>query len=501
VSAPSSVRAASGPLVLLTGLVVGIGIGERLGPAVARGALLGALASIAAAGALGSRSRVAVATLGLALLGSACMQRALNGLAEWPLASAAAAGPEVVVRGSLAGDPSGGQFKVRALVRIATVDRGGGRIPAGHRTVLVVARGDAAPRLRLLAAGDRVELAGRLGRLLGFDARFRWRHAVAALDAHEVRAVGPPRSPLVRLANRLRDLVTRGAESLPSTERSLMAGFLLGDTRGVPAKVTASFRDSGLTHLLAVSGENVAFVLALAGPALRRLGLRGRLMGGLAVLVVFGTMARWEPSVLRASAMAACSMTAVYLGRPAVGVRVLALAATALLVADPFLLHSVGFLLSCGATAGIALLAPPIARRLPGPAWLREPLGVTLGAQTGVAPVLIPVFGSMPVATLPANLLAVPVVGPLTVWGLFSGVAGGLIRPRLPAFAGALQLPDQLLLRYVEAVAVAGARVPLAIDARGAFGLVAVGCAIAAVVQVVRARGGRLRHDVAIPPR
>ena len=63
----------------------------------------------------------------------------------------------------------------------------------------------------------------------------------------------------------------------------------------------------------------------------------------------------------------------------------------------------VGFLLSCAASLGIALLARPIADRLRGPAWMREVLGVTAAAQLGVAPVLIPVFGSMPLVALPGQ--------------------------------------------------------------------------------------------------
>ena len=85
------------------------------------------------------------------------------------------------------------------------------------------------------------------------------------------------------------------------------------------------------------------------------------------MLVLFGTMTRWEPSVLRASAMAGIAMAATFLGRPAPAGRLLAFAAIGLLVADPFLVHSVGFLLSSGAAAGIVVLAPAISARIPGP--------------------------------------------------------------------------------------------------------------------------------------
>jgi competence protein ComEC len=205
-----------------------------------------------------------------------------------------------------------------------------------------------------------------------------------------------------------------------------------------------------------LSGENVAFVLALAGPVLRRLPRRARFVAALSVLVVFGTMTRWEPSVLRACAMAACSLLAVYVGRPVAGIRALAIAVAVLLVVDPFLLHSVGFQLSCAACLGLALTGPWFTARLRGPAWFRESLGATLGAQLGVAPVLIPVFGSVPLVSLPANLLAVPLAGPLTVWGLAAGVAGGAVRPVAPPVARLLQLPTLVLVRAVMTVAAAG---------------------------------------------
>jgi competence protein ComEC len=279
--------------------------------------------------------------------------------------------------------------------------------------------------------------------------------------------------------------VLRGTLDLPSTERAVVAGFLVGDTRDAPEPVIEQFRASGLSHLLVVSGENVAFVLALAGPVLRRLPRHARFVAALSVLVVFGTMTRWEPSVLRACAMAACSLLAVFLGRPVAGLRALAIAVAVLLVADPFLVHSVGFQLSCGACLGLALTGPWFTARLRGPVWFRESLGATLGAQVGVAPVLIPVFGSVPLVSLPANLLAVPLAGPLTVWGLAAGVAGGVVRPVAPPVARLLQLPTLVLVRAVMTIAATGARTPLAV---GATALLALAAAAAALWLVARLR-------------
>jgi competence protein ComEC len=242
--------------------------------------------------------------------------------------------------------------------------------------------------------------------------------------------------------------------------------------------------------LTAVSGENVAFVMALCAPVLRRLRLSGRLVAGAAVLVVFGTMTRWEPSVVRAIAMALVGLLAGYLGRPTSGLRALALAATVLLAIDPFLLHSVGFLLSCGASLGIALLARPISRRLRGPAWVREVLGVTAAAQVGVAPILIPVFGSMPLVSLPANLVAVPLAAPLTIWGLASGIAGGFVVTVVPQVTSLLALPTTALLHALRAIAAVASRVPVSIDGRGALAVIAFGCLAAAAM-----RSRNLRRD------
>ena len=476
-------------------MVAGARLGEQLGPAPAIPLLVAGLLGAIAALFLPKRpARLALVVVAVATLATASMQRALDGQAHSPLTAPRDARAAATITATLTDDPDGGPYNARVLARVTRID---GR-SAGGRTVLVTAGGDAAGKLRLLESGDEVKVSGWLQPLTGYDARLRWRHAVASFDAVELRAFEPARSPLHRTANFLRARVLAGGRHLAPTERALMAGFLLGDTRELPRDVEAQFRASGLTHLLAVSGANVAFVLALVRPLVRRLPLRAQLVAGLTVLLVFGTMTRWEPSVLRACAMAACSMTALYLGRPTAGVRVLALAVVALVLADPFLVHSIGFLLSCGASAGIAVLAPAITARVPGPHWLREPLGVTLAAQIGVAPVLIPVFGSVPLAALPANLVAGPIAGPLTVLGLVTGVAGGLVESWWPGLATLLQAPTAFLARAMLSVAAFFSRLPVDVDGRAAWAIVA-GTALLGAAKLWSGRRRNLRVDALSP--
>jgi competence protein ComEC len=306
---------------------------------------------------------------------------------------------------------------------------------------------------------------------------------VARLDRAQVVELEPARGAL-GVANRLRDVVLRGITPLPPTSRALLAGFLLGDTRAVPDDIVADYRDSGLSHLLAVSGENVAFTLALFGPLLRRLRLGPRTVAAMVVVLLFATMTRFEPSVLRASALSIVALGSSFVGRPASSLRALALAVIALLLIDPFLLHSVAFWLSCGASAGIALCAGPFRSRLPGPMWLRGPLAVSLAAQVGVTPVLLATFGTVPVVTPLANLLAAPAAEAVGVYGMLASAAGGLVGPLAPV----LQQPSAVLIAWITAVARVGAGVGIEIDRPAALFLFASGCAVGAAFVATRSR-------------
>ena len=421
-----------------------------------------AAACLLVAGTLAFR-RPVVLCLGVALATSALGARSWAGLH-----------PPAVGRWSgtatLAGDPQRVSGALRVVVRI-----GGKRVEAW-------ARGPAARALDPRLTGERVAMAGRLQEVPpGLRTRLAPRHVAARLSVERVGEWAPG-DPTSRLANGIRRTLLAGATSLPDDRRALFSGFVLGDDREQSPEVTDDFRASGLAHLLVVSGQNVAFVLALAAPLLGRLGTRSRLAVGLAVLVLFGFLTRWEPSVVRAEAMAALTLLAATLGRPASSLRVLALAVTGLLLVDPLLVRSVGFLLSVGACTGIALLATPLTRALPGPRPLASALAVTLAAQVGVVPVLVPVFGPVPVAAVPANLLAAPAAGPLTAWAMAVGLPAGVVGG---TFAALLHVPTDLLLAWVAAVARGAASAPL--GRLGAVHLAALGAGLA-VSRLLRRR-------------
>ncbi|MFN2607198.1 MAG: ComEC/Rec2 family competence protein [Acidimicrobiales bacterium] len=428
-----------------------------------------ALGALVVATALAVR-RPVLLWVGVALATSALAARSWAGL--HPPATGAWSGPATVLD-----DPTEASGALRLTVRI-----GGKRVEAW-------ARGRPAADLADRLAGERVRLSGRLQPLApGIRRGLAYRHLAAQLTVDTVGGWAPG-DPASRLADGIRRTLAAGTASLPPERRALFAGFVLGDSRDEAPEVTDDFRASGLAHLLVVSGENVAFVLGLAGPLLRRVELRWRLVAGLAVLALFGVLTRWEPSVLRAEAMATLGLVAATLGRPASGLRLLALAVTGLLLVDPLLIGSLGFLLSVGACTGIALLAPRFTRAIPGPRPLASALGVSLAAQAGVAPFLVPAFGSIPLATIPANLLAVPAAGPLTTWGMAAGLPAGLAGGGV---ARVLHLPTGLLLAWVAGVARRAAVAPLGhLRAAHLLVLAAAGLA-AAVASATHGRGRRV---------
>lgn len=343
--------------------------------------------------------------------------------------------------------------RVRATVRVDLRLRDGRRVQAS-------AAGDAASVLAAGLAGESVHVRGRLAPLPEGRSAYLQRRHIGARLLVEAAVERRPGGAMSRFANQLRRTLVDGARSMEPGRRALFTGIVLGDDRDQAPLEVDDFRAAGLTHLLAVSGQNVAFVLLVASPLLRRLGLGARFAAGAVLLVGFGVLTRWEPSVLRAVTMAGLALLANTCGRPVSTVRVLALAVTGLVLVDPLLAGSIGFLLSAGACTGIAVVGPLLeARRVP------APVAVTIAAQAGVAPLLVATFGGIPVASIPANLLAAPAAGPLMVWGLAAGLPAGLVGG---APADLLHLPTRVLLAWIAGVARVAAAMPLPeIDARG----------------------------------
>ncbi|SCE85715.1 competence protein ComEC [Micromonospora viridifaciens] len=318
------------------------------------------------------------------------------------------------IRGA-AGRPS--TVLLRAdLVRLT--DSAGRQVAGSVRGLLLASD----PAWRALLPGQRVTARGRLSAPRGGDLTA----AVLSVTGPPTRH-GPPPWPQ-RAAGALRAGLQRACEPLPDEQGGLLPGLVVGDTSRLPPTVEEDFRTTGMTHLNAVSGSNVAIivgaVLLLARWA--RAGPWTAAVLCVVALVGFVILVRPSPSVVRAAAMGAIGLAALAAGRPRAALPALAAAVTVLVLVDPDLAGDPGFTLSVCATAGLLLLAPgwrDALRRRGVPAGLAEALAVPAAAQLACGPVIAGLSGTVSLVAVPANLLAVPAVAPATVLGVAAAVA------------------------------------------------------------------------------
>lgn len=313
----------------------------------------------------------------------------------------------IVTLGRVGSDPVDGQF----LLEPQAVRLGDEWVRwAGPRVAVTL---DGPPGR--LAAGESVIVTGRLSSTGG---RIAGRPFQGRLRARKVEAVQGAEGPLTVTANLLRDRVSNGLarwEDHPGA--ALVSGFLIGDIRQLSDVDYDVLRRAGLTHFVAVSGSNVALFLGLWWLVIGPLGggPRRRAIFGLVGLGVFVVVTRWEPSVLRAAVMAGIFLVSRAAGLPLSGWSALGLSVFGLLVWSAEMAGSVGFQLSVAATLGV--LASSRAFPKIRPAFLGSAISVTMGAQLAVAPLLLYHFGSVPVLSPIANVVAAPLVAAATATG------------------------------------------------------------------------------------
>jgi competence protein ComEC len=406
-----------------------------------------------------SRAAVVAATCACAAAAGLATAARVHARTHGPLAEAAARTASVAVVGTLVDDPRvvpakadvlAFQELVVARLRVEVLEVAGRTVHL-RQPVLVLA---ADRRWLRLLPSQRVRVEGRVQQVPRGD-------DVAAL----LSARGPPQvlsgpSTVQRLAGRLRQGLREATDPLPGDERGLLPGLVEGDTGRLDPQLRDDFRTTGLTHLTAVSGTNVAVVLgaALVACGWLRVGLRFRPPVAALVLLAFVVLARPSPSVLRAGVMGVIGLVALATGSRRQALPALCAAVLALVLLSPELAAQPGFALSTLATAGLLLLAPVwrqrLARRLPG--WLADALAVPAAAQVACTPVVVGISGSLGLLAVPANLLAVPAVAPATVLGVVAALLAPVYLPLAQGAAWLAYVPTW----WLATIAHTGARQP-----------------------------------------
>lgn len=367
-----------------------------------------------------------------------------------PRAARSASGPPVMVLDAVVTrvtGPDGSSTRVETPVRVL----------AGH------------PGWARLQPSTRVGVVARLAPAQGGE------RAVALLRPARDTPPGVTGGPdtVQRIAGRLRAGLREATDGLAPDARALLPGLVVGDTSRVPPDLHEAFRATDLLHLLAVSGSNLTVVLfLLIGPPARaqraerrglapRLGLSLRVTAlcGAALTLAFVVVCRPEPSVLRAAACGAVTLLAIATGRRRSLIPALGAAVLLLVLYDPWLARSHGFLLSVLATGALLTLAPrwseALRRRGAGPRFA-EALGAAAAAQAVCAPVVAVLAARVSLVAVPCNLLAELAAGPATVLGFGALAVAPVWMPAAELLARGAGVPAG----WIAGVARAGARFP-----------------------------------------
>jgi competence protein ComEC len=435
------------PHALAAGLCLGLGASNL---ARAHALLLATLVCAAALVAVGlkGQARTAALVLGLAGAGWWWGSLRLDALDRSVLASRIGHVDQTFAE--VIGPARRGQFALRIPVRV----RRFGSFTIDEPALLELPLGRAPPQGALIEAV--AEAKAPRPAQEGFDesAWLRRQGIHVVLHARAWQGVGH-RGGIGSVADRLRGWLSRGvAPGVHGERAAVIAGVVLGADEGLSQGLRDRFRSSGLFHLLAVSGQNVAII---AGAVLMLAWLLGipRRVGELGVLGSIGAYVLavgLQPSVVRAGIAGALASLAWLAARPRDRWYFILVAAAGLLAWNPYNLLDPGFQLSFAAVSAIFVVVPVLERRLAGypvPRRLATVIAVSTACGLITAPILWLDFGRVPLFSVLGNALAEPAVPPLLGLGLVSA----LLDPVLPGVAASLAWVNGWIAAYLAACA------------------------------------------------
>ena len=481
------------PHLVVACLCVGLA-GANLARGSSLAVVVAAVAMVAASAAVPSPWRLPALGVALALAGWWWGSARLDALDRSALVPRVGTAERALV--AVTGPARRSQFDVRVPAQMRRFGRDEIREPV----LLRLPPGRSPPQGAILDLIAEIRLPR--GPRNGFDER-TWlrRHGVhVVVRADRWRIVGR-RGGLSGFADRLRAYLAAGmAPGLHGERRAVIAGIVLGEDEGLSEGLRSDFRASGLYHLLAVSGQNVALI---AGGAILLAYLIGlsRFVGQLAALAAIGgyvLAVGWQPSVVRAGVAGALASLAWLASRPSDRWYFLLLGAALLMAWSPYSLLDAGFQLSFAAVAAIFVVVPRLQQTLAGypvPHSLAEVVAVSGACGVATAPILLTQFGVVPLYSIPANALAAPVVAPLLGIALVTAI----VAPVAPPLAAVLAWVNGWLAVYLAACArVVGGLPYAAVSARAAVVIAAVVLGAAYLVTRLGRPRGRAYAAIAL---
>lgn len=285
----------------------------------------------------------------------------------------------------------------------------------------------------------------------------------------------PRRSALIDIRSALTDSLS---QVLPDQEATLAAGILFGTRSDIPRDLREDMEETGTSHLVAVSGQNVVLLAALLIASLAWIiGRRPAAWVALGGIVVYWALVGGQPSVTRGAIMGGLYIVAIALGRRNTAIVAIAIAAAVMTAHNPQIAHDVSFQLSFAATLGLILLASPLGRAFeslasrspsvtdfPLTRMLIDVATMTLAATAFTLPIIAINFQRVSLVAPAANLFAVPAFAAVAATSAAAAIVG-LTLPGGAAFMAWLAWPPAA---FMIGVIQLFARFPLAsVELRG----------------------------------
>ena len=287
--------------------------------------------------------------------------------------------------------------------------------------------------------GDTVSASGKLRLIHGYQNPGQIDRALAARQQGIYAGLSTGKKPVVilkrddsfslqKFSSEIRqNLLSSLQKAMPPQEASLIFAMLFGGYSDIAPELLEAFTITGIVHILSVSGSHISLLAGFilnTGKALR-LPRRLNLLLLFLVIAFYVLLCGFVPPVLRAAAMGLLSATALSLNKNAEACHLLSITALVMLLIDPLLLFSVSFQLSFASTAGLVYIMPQLKKLLAFlPHFLADNAALTLSAQLAVLPLTAWYFNSLSLASVLANLIAVPPLEFIIILGLLGSLAG-----------------------------------------------------------------------------
>jgi len=230
--------------------------------------------------------------------------------------------------------------------------------------------------------------------------------------------------PRIEFIEGLRAVFLFRAQGVSPDAKALVGGLAIGERELLSPEMAENMKTLSLTHLVAVSGANLAIIMGVVYLLTAACGLsrNTRFVTALLVMVAYVLVVGPESSVLRAATMATFVVVGLWLGRGTKPIISLAWAVIFLLAIDPGLATDFGFALSALATVGLLTMALPIYNWLSRymPRLIAIGIAASFSAQLATTPVLLMLQPSIPIYSVLANLIVEPVVAPVTILGILA---------------------------------------------------------------------------------